>query len=52
MEVEEKQQYFSILDVDLNDNESLEIIEETLNSPRTIEAMQTLGLNASELKSV
>ena len=48
----EEQQYFSILDVNLDDHKSLENIEEALNSPRTIEAMQTLGLNGSELRAV
>lgn len=51
MEGEEKQ-YFSILDVDLNDHERLQNIEGSLNSPRTIEAMETLGLNGSELKPI
>lgn len=40
----------SILKVDLDDHELMSSIEEKLNSPRTIEAMKSLGLTCKDLK--
>ena len=42
----------SILKVDLYDHEMMSNLEETLNSPRTIEAMKSLGLTCRDLKPV
>lgn len=42
----------SILKVDLDDHDMLSNIEERLNSPRTIEAMKTLGLQFKDLKPI
>lgn len=47
-----EQNFMSILKVDLEDAESLSNLEENLNSPRTIEAMKSLGLSFRDLMPI
>lgn len=42
----------SILEIDLDDAKACECLGAQINSPRTLEAMAILGLEASELESV
>ena len=48
-EIDEDCKLMSILKVDLDDKDIMENLQETLNSPRTIEAMKTLGIQINDL---